>query len=167
MRTPSLASGVRARALRVLTNKARVYPASAIATAQPPPRVHRLSLHLFSNLFSSIDFAATTSASVSSSFNLDSREDVKAHMSVLFTQKDHPALQKNEIVHEKICLFLLKKTSQPRKKLKFCMKKQKSAKKGTKKSTHPRITYKRFIRIEDPKFASSFHFISFHSFHNK
>ena len=59
MRTPSLASRVRTHALRALANKATVYPASAIATVQPPPRAHRLSLHLFSILFSSIDFAAT------------------------------------------------------------------------------------------------------------
>ena len=80
-------------------------------------------LLLISNLFSSIGFAATTSAPVSSSFNLDSREDVKAHMSFFllkkttqstknwsfawqkisfFTQKDLTASQKNEIFHEKI-----------------------------------------------------------------
>ena len=61
-----------------------------------------------------------------------------------FTQKDLPASQKNEILHEKMTkyvpkrptspaktevlhekksIFLLKKTTQPRKKLKFCMKK--------------------------------------------
>ena len=61
-----------------------------------------------------------------------------------FTQKDLPASQKTEILHEKMtknvpkrpptpaktevlhekkCRFLLKKTIQPRKKVKFCMKK--------------------------------------------
>jgi len=79
-------------------------------------------LHLFSNLFSSIDFAATSSASVSSSFNLDSREDVQAHMSFFFSKRPrtHP---KTEVLLEEKCLILLKKTSQPRKKIKFCMKK--------------------------------------------
>ena len=77
-----------------------------------------------------------------------------------FTLKHLPASQKTEIVHEKMtknwqkraptpaktwsfawknCLFLLKNTTQPRKKLKFCMKKwQKIDKKGTKKSIQPR-----------------------------
>ena len=63
---------------------------------------------------------------------------------VFFTQKDLPAPQENEVLHEKMtkkvpkrasspakteflpeknCIFLLKNTSQPRKKLKFCKKK--------------------------------------------
>ena len=40
---------------------------------------------LFSNVFSFIHFAATTFASISSSFNLESREDVKAHMSFFYS----------------------------------------------------------------------------------
>ena len=40
-----------------------------------------------------------------------------------FTQKDHPAPQKLIVLHEKKCRFLLKKTIQPRKKLKLCIKK--------------------------------------------
>jgi len=65
------------------------------------------------------------------------------HEHIVF-QKDLPASQKNEILHEKMTkyvpkrptspaktevlhekksIFLLKKTTQPRKKLKFCMKK--------------------------------------------
>ena len=37
--------------------------------------------------------------------------------------KTRPNPAKNEVLHEKECIFLLKKTTQPRKKLKFCMKK--------------------------------------------
>ena len=73
------------------------------------------------------------------------------------TQKEHPARQKLKCFHEKNSIFLLKKTTQPRKKLKFCMKilsfftqkdlpasqkteilHQKNDKKGTKKTTQPR-----------------------------
>ena len=71
-----------------------------------------------------------------------------------FTQKDHPAPQKSEVLHKKMtkkvpkrapnpaktevlhekkCLFLLKKTTQPRKKLKFCIKKDKKLTKMTQK----------------------------------
>ena len=34
-----------------------------------------------------------------------------------------PTPAKTEVLHEKKCLFLLKKATQPRKKLKYCMKK--------------------------------------------
>ena len=64
-------------------------------------------LHLFSNLFSSIDFAATTSALVSSSFNLDSREDVKAHMS-FFYSKSPPSPPKTEVLLKKRQFFSCK-----------------------------------------------------------
>ena len=40
-----------------------------------------------------------------------------------FYSKRAPSPAKTEVLHEKSFLFLLKKTSQPRKKLKFCMKK--------------------------------------------
>jgi hypothetical protein len=92
-------------------------------------------LHLFSNLFSSIDFAATTSASVSSSFNLDSREDVQAHMSFFFSKRP-PTPPKTEVLLEEKCLILLKKTSQPRKKITFCMKKMTKVPKRYRKE-HP------------------------------
>ena len=36
--------------------------------------------------------------------------------------KTPPSPAKTEVLHEKKCIFLLKKTTQPRKKLKFCMK---------------------------------------------
>ena len=51
--------------------------------------------------------------------------------------KRPPSPAKTEVLYEKNCLFLLKKTSQPRKKLKFCMKKwQKNDKKRYQKE-HP------------------------------
>merc|ERR1711980_27741 len=37
--------------------------------------------------------------------------------------KRPPSPAKTEVLHEKKCLFLLKNTTQPRKKLKFCIKK--------------------------------------------
>ena len=40
-----------------------------------------------------------------------------------FYSKRPPTPAKTEVLHEKKCLFLLKKTTQPRKKLKFGMKK--------------------------------------------
>merc|ERR1711980_69008 len=43
-----------------------------------------------------------------------------------------PSPAKTEVLHEKKCLFLLKNTTQPRKKLKFCIK---NDKKLTKKLT--------------------------------
>ena len=53
--------------------------------------------------------------------------------------KRAPSPAKTEVLHENIVFLLLKKTSQPRKKLKFCMKNgKKTTKKGTKKSTQPR-----------------------------
>ena len=54
-----------------------------------------------------------------------------------FYSKRAPSPAKTEVLHEKSFLFLLKKTSQPRKKLKFCMKKwQKNDKKRYQKE-HP------------------------------
>ena len=48
--------------------------------------------------------------------------------------KRPPSPAKTAVLHEKKCLFLLKKTTQPRKKLKFCIKKDKKlTKKLTKK----------------------------------
>merc|ERR1711980_70831 len=124
--------------------------------------------------------------------------------------KRPPSPAKTEVLHEKKCLFLLKNTTQPLKKLKFCIKNDKKlTKKLTqKKKNHPQkpevlheklktvlpigilkkkksrspispnfkthkkiflhffnyiatlvkipsITYKSFIKIEDPKFAHS------------
>ena len=52
--------------------------------------------------------------------------------------KRPPSPAKTEVLYEKNCLFLLKKTSQPHKKLNFCMKNDKKVpKKGTQKSTQP------------------------------
>ena len=54
-----------------------------------------------------------------------------------FYSKRPPSPLKTEVLHEKACLFLLKKTSQPIKKLNFRMKKlQKSAQKRYQKE-HP------------------------------
>ena len=52
--------------------------------------------------------------------------------------KRAPNPAKTEVLHEKKCLFLPKKTTQPRKKLKFCMKKcQKNDKKIDPKKEKP------------------------------
>ena len=55
-----------------------------------------------------------------------------------FYSKRPTSPPKTEVLLEKNCLFLLKKSSQPRKKLKFCMKRrQKSAKKVPKRAPIP------------------------------
>ena len=63
----------------------------------------------------------------------------KSLLIVVFVLKKSIQPLKNWSFAWRYCLFLLKNTSQPRKKLKFCMKKwQKNEKKGTKKTTQPR-----------------------------
>ena len=89
-------------------------------------------------IFCTIDLAC-------SSFNLDSKKTKKKLKKIsFFYSKRPPSPAKTEVLYEKNCLFLLKKTSQPRKKLNFCMIKndKKSSKKGTKKSTQPRTSFK-------------------------
>ena len=96
---------------------------------------------LFQCLCSSI-FSRTIFCTIDlawSSFNLDSKKTKKKLKKIsFFYSKRPPSPAKTEVLYEKNCLFLLKKTSQPRKKLNFCMIKndKKSAKKGTKKSTY-------------------------------
>ena len=51
--------------------------------------------------------------------------------------KRRPNPAKTEVLHEKKCLFLLKKTTQPRKKLKFCMKKCQKNDKKIEQKNHP------------------------------
>ena len=44
---------------------------------------------------------------------------------------------KTEVLHEQKCIFLLKKTTHPRKKLKFCMKKCQKIEKKIDQKNHP------------------------------
>ena len=68
-----------------------------------------------------------------------------------FYSKRPPSLPKTEVFHEKNCLFLLKKTTQPRKKLNFCIKKwQKVDKKNDQKEEKPPLNFWSFAwKIEN------------------
>ena len=48
-----------------------------------------------------------------------------------------PSPAKTEVLHEQKCIFLLKKTTHPRKKLKFCMKKCQKIEKKIDQKNHP------------------------------
>ena len=86
-------------------------------------------LLLISNLFSSIGFAATTSAPVSSSFNLDSREDVKAHMSFFLLKKTTQSTKNWSFAWQKIFFFYSKRPHSLAKKWNFSWKNNKKMRK--------------------------------------